>query len=145
LSCEGSAEGLAPGWSAKKALIAANKSDCDEDGETLSLVKELWEGDIPIVAVSAETGGNLEQLRTEIFRRLKIIRVYSKAPGKSMEKDAPFTLKAGSTLSDFAGVVHKDFAEKLKYARVWGSTSFAGQSVSSEYVLADGDIVELRI
>jgi len=32
----------------------------------------------------------------------------------------------------------------LKTARVWGSTAFDGQMVTRDYVLQDGDIVELR-
>jgi len=28
---------------------------------------------------------------------------------------------------------------------VWGSTAFDGQNVSSDYVLSDGDVVELHI
>jgi ribosome-interacting GTPase 1 len=28
---------------------------------------------------------------------------------------------------------------------VWGSSAFDGQNVASDYVLADGDIVELHI
>jgi ribosome-interacting GTPase 1 len=145
LSLSGEGERSQFGWTDKKALVVANKCDCDEDGVTLSLMKELWEGDIPIIAVSAERGSHLEELRTEIFKRLDIIRVYSKVPGKSLRKDAPFTLKVGSTLHDFAAAVHKDFAEKLKYGKVWGSSAFDGQSVSTDYVLADGDIVELHI
>ncbi|MBI5117633.1 TGS domain-containing protein [Candidatus Poribacteria bacterium] len=144
LSRTGSVEGLEPGWSVKKALIVANKCDCDEDSALLSLMKELWEGDLPILAISAEKGRNLESLRSEIFQSLEIIRVYSKAPGKSLHKDTPFTLKVGSTLLDFAAAVHKDFAENLKHGRVWGSVAFPGQNVSSDYVLADGDIVELH-
>jgi ribosome-interacting GTPase 1 len=145
LSLEGSAEGIEFGWAVKKAIIIANKSDGDEDDVTLSLMEELWEGDIPIFAVSAKEGWNLEQLKKDVFKRLNIIRVYSKAPGKATSKDAPYTLKAGSTLLDFARAVHKDFSEKLKSGRVWGSSAFDGQSVSSDYLLADGDIVELRM
>ena len=145
LSRDGSGEGAELGWTVKKAIIVANKSDSDEDGETLSLVRELWEGEIPISAVSAQSGQDLEQLREEIFRSLEIIRVYSKAPGKATSKDAPYTLKAGSTLLDFAKAVHKDFSARLKHARVWGSTAFDGQNVSSDYVLSDGDVVELHI
>jgi ribosome-interacting GTPase 1 len=44
-----------------------------------------------------------------------------------------------------AAKVHKDFLENLKAARVWGSASFDGQMVGRDHVLADGDIVELRI
>ena len=105
----------------------------------------MWDGDLPFLPVSAETGMNLEELREDIFRRLEIIRVYSKAPGKATSKDAPYTLKAGSTLMDFAAAVHKDFTRDLKSGRVWGSSAFDGQSVSSDYVLADGDVVELRL
>jgi hypothetical protein len=47
-------------------------------------------------------------------------------------------------LEEFAGKVHKDFLDNLKSARVWGSTSFDGQMVSRDYVLEDGDVVELK-
>jgi ribosome-interacting GTPase 1 len=48
-------------------------------------------------------------------------------------------------MADFAGKVHKDFAQKLKSARVWGTAVFDGQLVQRDYVLQDGDIVELQI
>ncbi len=145
LSRDGSSEGADLGWTSKKAAILANKSDCDEEDVMLSLMEELWEGDMPILPVSAESGTNLERLREDVFRALEIIRVYSKAPGKRTSEGAPYTVKAGGTLLDFAAVVHKDFSQKLKHARVWGSSAFDGQSVSADHVLADGDIVELHI
>lgn len=145
LSRDGSPKGLDFGWTAKKALIVANKSDLDSDATILSLMKELSETDIPVMGVSGRRGDNLEQLRTEIFRQLEIIRVYSKEPGKSKSAGPPYTLKVGSTLLDFAGLVHKDFAEHLKFAKVWGSADFPGQNVSADYVLADRDMVELHM
>ena len=145
LSREGLKEEADFGWTVKKAMVVANKCDGDEDGETLALVKELWDGDLPFLSVSAETGEKLDSMREEVFRALEIIRVYSKAPGKHVSEEAPFTVRAGSTLHDFAGVVHKDFSNKLKHARVWGSSAFDGQSVAADFVLADGDIVELHL
>lgn len=145
LTRDGPSDDVEFGWSVKKGMIVANKSDEDEDDVTLSLMDELWEGELPIFGISAETGRGLEGLRETIFRSLEIIRVYSKAPGKRASEDAPFTVKAGSTLMDFAGVVHKDFSMKLKHARVWGSSAFDGQSVATDFVLADGDVVELHI
>lgn len=145
LTRDGLSDDFEFGWSVKKGMIVANKSDEDEDDVTLSLMDELWEGELPIFSISAETGRGLEGLRETIFRSLEIIRVYSKAPGKRASEDAPFTVKAGSTLMDFAGVVHKDFSMKLKHARVWGSSAFDGQSVATDFVLADGDVVELHI
>ncbi len=129
------------GWTAKKAIVVANKSDGDEDDITLSLVRELWEGDIPTLSVSALTGESTDALREVVFRALGIIRVYSKAPGKQVSKEAPYTVKEGSTLLDFAAVVHKDFSSKLKHARVWGSSAFDGQSVASVFILEEGDTV----
>jgi ribosome-interacting GTPase 1 len=54
-------------------------------------------------------------------------------------------MKKGATLEDFTKEIHKDFQEKLKFARVWGSTAFDGQMVQRDYVLQEGDVVELRI
>jgi ribosome-interacting GTPase 1 len=133
------------GWSNKKTLAVANKSDLDAGGEMLLLLREFWETEIPLLSVSAETHANLDRLKQEIFRQLDIIRVYSKEPGKSAATGAPYTIKVGSTLRDFAAQVHKDFAENLKFAKVWGSAEFPGQSVSSDFILADGDMVELHM
>lgn len=95
--------------------------------------------------LSAVTGFGLEDLQKAIFEDLKIMRVYSKAPGREPDKNAPFVLDIGTTVEEFAGKVHKDFAEKLKSAKLWGSSDFDGQMVSRDYVLQDGDIVELKI
>jgi ribosome-interacting GTPase 1 len=32
----------------------------------------------------------------------------------------------------------------MRYARIWGRTSFAGQQVGPEHPIDDGDIVELH-
>jgi hypothetical protein len=80
-----------------------------------------------------------------VVEQLQIIRVYSKAPGKEPDLSAPFVLKKGSTLEEFAAKVHKDFVEKLKLAKVWGEGVFDGQMVQRDYILQDGDVVELHI
>ena len=53
--------------------------------------------------VSAETGEGLEHLRQAVFELLEVIRVYTKAPGKKLERVAPYILKRGSRLIDLAG------------------------------------------
>jgi len=47
-------------------------------------------------------------------------------------------------VQDAAAIVHKDFAHRLKYARIWGERTFDGQMVQREHVLQDGDILELH-
>ena len=105
----------------------------------------MLEDDWPSLPVSATTGRNLERLKQVVFERLEVIRIYSKAPGKEPDFSAPFTMKRGGTVADFAGKIHQDFFKKLKSARVWGSAAYDGQMVQRDYVLHDGDVVELRI
>jgi ribosome-interacting GTPase 1 len=59
--------------------------------------------------------------------------------------ETPFVLKCGGTVLDLAYNIHRDFPRLLKNARVWGSAKFEGQAVARDYILEDGDIVELTI
>ncbi|MBM4466720.1 MAG: TGS domain-containing protein [Chloroflexi bacterium] len=129
----------------KPLLVLANKSDDESSDEDFEIFRQLLEDDWPLLPVSAATGRNLERLKQAVFERLEIIRVYSKAPGKEPDFSSPFVLKKGSTVEEFARGIHQDFFEKLKSARVWGSAAFDGQMVQRDYVLHDGDVVELRI
>jgi len=127
-------------------LVVVNKFDSQEYEEHYQIFKELLGQEYPMVPVSVQTGHNLEALKQMIFEKLGVIRVYSKAPGKDVDKSAPFVVDQGIQLGDFAGKVHKDFQEKLKSAKIWGtSADFDGQMVSRDHVLEDEDIVELQI
>jgi len=132
-------------WYAKPILVVVNKCDNETFLEDFRVFCELLEGNWSCIPVSALTGLGINGLKQAIFDRLDIIRVYSKAPGREADLGSPFVLDVGATVEDFAGKVHKDFADKLKSARVWGSSEFDGQMVSRDYMLQDGDIVELKI
>lgn len=86
----------------KKALIVANKKDLVPDEKIDHLLKELSGEKLEIITVSALDQDELDELRKKIFFMLDIIRIYSKAPGKKATYDDPFTLRKGSTVSDFA-------------------------------------------
>jgi ribosome-interacting GTPase 1 len=126
-------------------LVLANKNDDESTDENLEIFRELTDKDWPMISVSTITGRNLELLKNTLVDKLQIIRVYSKAPGKEPDLTAPFVLKRGSTVEDFASKVHKDFVDKLKIAKVWGEKVFDGQMVQRDYILRDGDVVELHI
>jgi ribosome-interacting GTPase 1 len=79
-----------------------------------------------------------------LFQGLGVIRVYTKALGKDPDTDSPFTLFRGDTVADLALQVHREIAESLKFAKVWGSGQFDGQQVGSDHQLEDKDIVELH-
>jgi small GTP-binding protein len=126
-------------------LLVVNKNDDPNFEEDFLLFCELLEEDCPLISISAKTGRNMEFFKETVFKMLNIIRVYSKPPGKEVDRSAPFVLKKGGTIEEFAGQVHKDFLENLKSARVWGSEVYDGQLVGRDHVLHDGDVVELHI
>jgi ribosome-interacting GTPase 1 len=128
-----------------KTLLVANKIDAPGAQEHLAVVRELFGSRFTIHAISAEHRTGLEDLRNTIYRFLNLIRVYTKQPGKPPDLQSPFTCPLGSTLVDLAALVHRDFAERLKSARIWGTGVFDGQTIKRDHVLHDKDIVELHL
>jgi len=125
-------------------LVIANKSDLEGVDDNLEIIKELYPKITPL-KISTKTKYNLEKIPKIMFEKLNIIRAYSKAPGEEADYDQPFILKKGSTVLDFARLIHKDFANKLQKARIWGSAKFDGQNVAKDHILKDQDVVELHI
>ena len=126
------------------AVLIANKSDLDPDPEEVEVLEELLGLQFPALTVSARTGDGLDELGSFLFKALEIVRVYTKTPGKKAETDKPFTVRRGGTVLDVAGLVHKDIAGNLKFARMWGSEVFDGQQVGPDHRVVDGDLVELH-
>ena len=50
-----------------------------------------------------------------------------------------------SILEDLAIKIYKDFAKKIKFAKVWGKVVYDGQMVQKDYVLQEGDVAEIHI
>jgi ribosome-interacting GTPase 1 len=125
-------------------LLVANKADLGWESGEIEVLEDLAGIRFPAIAVSAETGAGLDRLARVLFHGLGIVRVYTKAPGRPPEKDRPFTCFRGDTVVDVARLVHRDLAESLKFARVWGSAKYDGQRVAMDHVLSDGDVVELH-
>ena len=132
------------GYVAKPALVVANKVDLPGARENFDAFTELYAGRFPVTAVSTETGEGLEAFKRAVFEMLGILRVYTKEPGKKADLTKPYVLRAGATVAELAGRVHKDILANLKYARVWGHGRFEGQMVHRDYMLADRDVVELH-
>ena len=129
----------------KRALIVANKKDVPSGEEKLNILRKTVEPKLNMVTISAVHRDGLEDLKNKIFSLLDILRVYSKVPGKKVDLSNPFTLKRGSSVMDMAKAVHKDFAQNLKYARIWSKSKYQGQKVNRDYLLEDEDIIELHI
>ncbi len=126
-------------------VMIANKSDLDPDPQEIEVLEELLGLSFPTLTMSAKTGDGLDGLGSFLFHALEIVRVYTKTPGKPADDDKPFTVRRGGTVHDVAGLVHKDIARDLKFARMWGEDVFDGQQVGPDHLVTDGDLVELHL
>jgi len=125
-----------------RGLVVLNKMDMVKK-EELDKVK----GKIsPDICISAEKNINIEELMELIYKKLRIIRIYLKEYNKKADLVEPMIMWKNSTLKDLCLKMHKDFSEKFKFARIWGSSKFPGQHITKlNYELKDKDIVELRL
>jgi hypothetical protein len=127
-----------------RALIAANKCDAPDAADALELLKLEVDRALPLLPVSSTGGEGLEDLRARLWRALEMIRVYTKPPGKPVDRSKPFVLGHGATVGDLADVIHHELREKLRHGVLWGASGkFAGQRVGHGHVLEDEDVVEL--
>src|SRR5438132_3143088 len=81
-----------------KTLLVANKIDLPGAADRLEIVREMYGPRFPIQVISAEHGTGLEDLRNAIYEFLRVLRVYTKQPGKPPDMNAPFTCPIGSTV-----------------------------------------------
>jgi ribosome-interacting GTPase 1 len=126
-------------------LFIVNKYDNENYNEDFEILCELLEYPCPLFPISVTNSRNLDILGEKIYEKLEIMRIYSKPPGKEPDLGQPFVLKKGSTIEEFASKVHKDFSQRLKTARIWGTGVYDGQMVGKDHVLNDEDIVELHL
>ena len=126
-------------------LLVANKADLAGAAENFAALRELYAERYRCLAVSAEWGENLEGFARAVFEALEIVRVYTKAPGKQADLTSPFILRRGGTVLEAARLVHKDFAEGLKFARLFRlSGEHDGAMVERTRVVEDQDILEFH-
>ena len=127
----------------KRAFCICTKCDIAKPGD-LEALKQSCKYPFEFVEISTKTGAGLDKLPARLFSLLGIIRIYAKPPGKKADMNEPFTLPAGSTVMDLTTAIHRELAEKLKFARIWGTGVYKGQNVQKNHVLNDKDIIELH-
>lgn len=129
----------------KPTVIVANKIDGDGAVENLNFFREIIGDEFTILPISSKTGQGLEEMKRFLYDFLDIVRVYSKIPGKDPDMKRPFLVKRGSTVHDVAYKIHREFADNLRFAKIWGSGKFDGQVVERDHVVEDGDILEIHV
>jgi uncharacterized protein len=129
-----------------KVLMVGNKKDVEAAPEREAIVRELYEGRFPMTTISAAASSfeEIEQFKRVVYDFLDVVRVYTKAPGKKPDFDDPYVVDRGSTVLQVAEKVHRDFVNNLKYARIWGAGKADGIMVPRDFVISEGDVLELH-
>jgi len=135
---------LDPLYAFKPTIILAHKYLEKHGLEVVNRLKAAFAG-FTVVPTSILDDGSLEAFKAAVFSALAVIRVYTKRIGHDVEWKDPIVLPAGGTVMQAALSIHKDFAKKLQFAKIWGAHTFDGQRVKSSYVLADRDVIEFHI
>jgi len=136
---------LEVGWASLRALLVGNKCDAKNAMGAYQKFENRFKNTFSSLPISAKERMNLDELKKEIYEILGIIRVYTKIPGKDPDRTEPVILKKGSTVGDVALSIHKDFVAKLRYAKIWGSGKFDGQMVKRDFLINEGDVIEMHI
>ena len=129
-----------------KVLMVGNKSDAAGAQERESIVREVYQDRYPMTTISAALAfaEGIEQFKRVVYDFLDVVRVYTKAPGKKADFADPYVVARGSTVLDVAEKVHRDFVANLKYARIWGEGKADGIMVPRDFVISEGDVLELH-
>lgn len=91
------------------------------------------------IALSAEKGLGLDELREEIWKILKLVKVYLVRPDDKPNLESPIIMKEGETLKDVAEKIGSEFAESKRLAKIWGpGAHYPGQEVSLSLPVREG-------
>jgi ribosome-interacting GTPase 1 len=130
-----------------KVFMVLNKKDAPGSADREAIVREVYGSSFPTTTISASTvsSAEIEEFKRVVYDFLDVVRVYTKVPGKKPDFADPYVVARGSTVLDVAEKVHHDFVENLKYARIWGEGKVDGIMVPRDFVITEGDILELHV
>jgi len=101
--------------------------------------------DYTMVSTSIIDEERMAAFAQTVFGSLGIMRVYCKTRGKPVDYSDPIIIPIGGNVEEAALELHRDFAQKLKFAKVWGEGKHDGQRVQKDFILSDGDTIEFHL
>jgi hypothetical protein len=128
-----------------KQIIVFNKVDLLDNDQKRKLNATLQSKKYDFVLISAKDRENIGELKSKIFRSFGKIRIYTKEPGKEVDRDKPLILAPDSMIEEVAKKILRGSLNKIKEIKIWGpSSKFPGQKVGLKHRLKDLDIVEFK-
>jgi len=122
-----------------KCLYCYNKCD----NITIEEVDRLAREDNSIV-ISSKFKLGLDYMIETIWRKLGMVRIYTKKPGNKPDFDDGIILREGASIEHACHGIHRSIAANFKYALVWGrSAKFSPQRVGITHKLCEDDVVQI--
>ena len=122
------------------SLIIVNKVDLLSSKQLKDLRASLGE----FVAISAEQGRGLGELKEAFIETIGLMRIFLRQPGRKADMEEPMIVKRGWSVEDVATKIHRRFREDFRFANVTGpSAKFPGQKVGLRHILQDGDVLKI--
>ena len=115
-------------------IVVVNKADLISDLDKKEKKQDK-------IFISAEKEIGLEELKTAVWQKLGLMRIYLKPKDQQPNFQEPLILKKGQTIKD---VIEKTFPsdKKIQQILLWGpSARFPKQQVSKDHLLEDEDIL----
>lgn len=118
-------------------LFIVNKIDLPHDRKNTEALKKYGK----VVPVSASAGLGIEALKEEIYRSLKLIRVYTREKSGHVD-EKPMVVREGVVVKDVVRKISREMMESFRYAIISGpQRKQAELRVGLEYTLLDGDVM----
>ena len=137
-------EGRPQGAIAVKSTLVLGMKKVEGADKKSEMLKADYQSDFPYFLGSINDPDDMLEIRKTIYTAIRVIRVYTKTPGKRADYEKPYILPLGATVIDAARMIHKDLGETMKYARIWGSDKYEGQRVERQHILEDKDVLEIH-
>jgi ribosome-interacting GTPase 1 len=107
-----------------------------------SAVKSPW--DIPVVEFTTCESLDKGFIARYFLQALDLIRVYTRNPKTGEVEKRPIVVKRGTRVIEIAKLIHSDLYKSFKHAKVWSTRfEFSPRRVGRDFVLEDGDVVEI--
>ncbi len=118
-------------------LFIVNKIDLPHDKKNIEKLKKFGR----VVPVSASANLGIDDLKEEIYRSLKLIRVYTREKSGHVD-ERPMVVREGVVVKDVVRKISREMMSSFRYAIISGpQRKQAELRVGLEYELLDGDIM----
>ena len=111
-------------------------------GEGNPAIRSSW--GIPVIRFTSCESLDKGFIARYFLEALGLIRVYTRNPKTGEVEKRPIVVKRGTRAIEVARLIHSDLYKGFKYAKVWSSRfEFSPRRVGRDFVLEDGDVVEI--